>query len=72
MDNEQHWLKDLCKNKMYYINENITVNKAYQSLPFLRSTLQFSCENDTCHFHDEKTVKMEFTATNSALLHMLR
>jgi hypothetical protein len=27
---------------MFYINENIKMNKAYQSLPFLRSTLKSS------------------------------
>jgi hypothetical protein len=32
----------LCKKKMFYINENIKMNKAYQSLPFLRSTLKSS------------------------------
>jgi hypothetical protein len=28
------------KKKMFYINENKTMNKEYQSLPFLRSTLK--------------------------------
>jgi hypothetical protein len=39
MDKGQHWLKDLdlmCSvKKMYYINGNITVKKAYQSLPLV-------------------------------------
>jgi hypothetical protein len=28
--------------KKFYINDNIKMNKAYQSLPFLRSTLKIS------------------------------
>jgi hypothetical protein len=66
----QHWHKNLrarttrfhketaCsvkKKKMFYINENIKMKEKYQSLPFLRKL----------NVHDEKTVKMEFTATNS-------
>jgi hypothetical protein len=40
---------------MFHINENIKMKQKYQSLPFLRKL----------NVHDEKTVKMEFTATNS-------
>jgi hypothetical protein len=55
MGKGQHWHKNLrarttrfhketacsvIKKKMFYINENKTMNKAYQSLPFLRSTLK--------------------------------
>jgi hypothetical protein len=57
MDKGQRWLKNLrartirfnketaCsvkKKKMFFINANIKMNKAYKSLPFLRSTMKCS------------------------------